>query len=66
MFNTFFCEQFSYKSEYEINRDWTNDEHFDINFCREHFQKLLGNIYSDKACGPDGIHAKILKKCASC
>ena len=65
MFNTFFFEQFSDKSEYDVNIDWTNDETFDINFCPENIKKLLGNINSNKACGPDEIHGKILKMCAS-
>ena len=37
----------------------------DIKFCPEHIQKLLGNINFNKACGPNEIHGKILKKCAS-
>ena len=44
MFKTFFYEQFSDKSDCDINIDWTNEEHFDINFCPEHIQKLLSNI----------------------
>ena len=37
---------------------------FDINFNQSRVQRLLSNINSNKAQGPDGIHGKILKKCA--
>ena len=65
LFNTFFFEQFSDRSEYDIEIDWSNDENFDIDFCQENIKKLLSNDNSNKACGPDEIHGKILKKCAS-
>ena len=35
MFNLFFFEQFSDKSEYDIDIDWSNDENYDINFCQK-------------------------------
>ena len=63
LFNNFFYEQFSERSSYNINIDWANDSSFDINFCHRKVRKLLSKINSNKACGPDGIHGKILKNC---
>ena len=64
LFNNFFFEQFSEKSFYNIDIDWTNDSNFDIEFCHRKVRKLLLNINPNKACGPDRIHGKILKNCA--
>ena len=65
MFNSFFSDQFSDESNYDIDIDWGDDDNFDINFCHENIKKLLRNINSNKACGPDGIHGKVLKNCSS-
>ena len=64
MFNQYFSEQFSDKSKYDIDIEWKSDAEFDLNFCPENIKHLLRNINSNKACGPDGIHGKILKNCA--
>jgi endonuclease/exonuclease/phosphatase family metal-dependent hydrolase len=64
LFNSFFCDQFSDSSNYNINIDYSNDNDFDISFCHRHIRKLLSDINSNKANGPDGIHGKILKFCA--
>ena len=64
MFNNYFFEQFSESSAYDIDIDWTNDVSFEISFCHRKIRKLLSNINSNKAFGPDGIHGKILKNCA--
>ena len=64
LFNNFFCDQFSEASEYGVDVDWSNDFSFEIDFCHRNIRKLLSNINSNKACGPDGIHGKILKYCA--
>ena len=65
MFNLFFSEQFSDASTYDIDIDWSNDIDFDMTFNPETIQVLLKNINSNKSCGPDGIHGKILKNCAN-
>ena len=65
LFNSYFYEQFSEKSFYDVDVDWTNDDAFNIDFNHRRIRKLLGNINSNKACGPDGIHGKVLKNCAS-
>ena len=65
MFNLFFSDQFSEQSSYDIDIDWNrDDELFEIDFSPREIEKLLSNINSNKACGPDGIQGKILKKCS--
>ena len=64
LFNSYFFDQFSGASNYDISIDWTNDSLFDIDFDAMEIKRLLSNVNSNKACGPDGIHGKILKQCA--
>ena len=64
LFNQYFSEQFSSRSDYKLNIDWSNDSSFNIDFCHRKIRKLLLKINPNKACGPDGIHGKILKNCA--
>ena len=64
LFNTFFYEQFSQASNYDIDLDWSHDDTFEINFCHSRIRELLVKVNSNKTCGPDGIHGKILKNCA--
>ena len=64
LFNDHFYEQFSDASAYDIDIDYMNDNLFDVDFCHRKIRNLLSNINSNKACGPDLIHGKILKNCA--
>ena len=64
LFNDYFFDQFSEASTYDIPIDWSNDEAFDIEFSASKTESLLRKINSNKACGPDAIHGKILKNCA--
>ena len=64
LFNGFFFDQFTSASDYGISIDWSNDEDFEIDFDHRKIRRLLYNINADKACGPDGIHGRILKNCA--
>ena len=64
LFNSYFFDQFSEASNYDVSIDWTNDSLFDIDFNPLEIKGLLSNLNSNKACGPDGIHGKILKHCA--
>jgi hypothetical protein len=64
LFNTFFHEQFSEASRYNIDIDYSSDSRFDICFAVDRVRMLLSRINSNKAQGPDGIHGMILKKCA--
>ena len=59
-----FWDQFSDRSQYNIDIDYTNDANFDISFCHRRVRKLLSNIDSNKANGPDAINGKILRFCA--
>ena len=61
LFNNYFYEQFSGRSNYNTHIDFSNDQVFDIDFNRNRVHKHLSNINSNKASGPDGIHGKILK-----
>lgn len=65
LFNDFFYDQFSEPSTYNIDIDFSNDSRFDIAFDPSYIHKLLHNINSNKAQGPDGIHGKVLKNCAN-
>ena len=64
LFNGFFHEQFSSASDYDVPIDFSNDSLFDIDFNIGTIRKLLNNVNSNKAQGPDGIHGTLLKKCA--
>ena len=64
LFNTFFFNQFSEPSSYNVDISFSNDSDYDIDFDHRFVRKLLSNINSNKAQGPDGIHGKILKNCA--
>ena len=64
LFNGVFFDQFSDASDYDINIDWSNDSSFEIDFHHRKIRQLLSNINANKACGPDGIHGRILKNCA--
>ena len=64
LFNGYFYEQFYGPSNYNIDIDWSNDQSFDVDLSHQKIRKLLLNINSNKACGPDEIHGKILKLCS--
>ena len=64
LFNNFFFDQFSEPSCYDVDISYDNDSNFDIAFDHRKVRKLLSDINSNKAHGPDGIHGKILKNCA--
>ena len=63
LFNNFFYEQFSSQSNYdiEINYNCPNQVHFSVSEVKD----ILKNLDPNKAPGPDQIHGKILKNCAS-
>ena len=64
LFNEYFCDQFSERSNYDIEIDYKNDVKYDIDFCPSKIRDLLSKINSNKANGPDKIHGKILKFCS--
>ena len=65
LINDYFYDQFSHPSTYNIDIDWSNDNNNDIDFSTSKIKRLLSNINSNKAQGPDGIHGQVLKNCAS-
>ena len=64
LFNTYFCDQFSDRSNYNIGINHDLDNVFNLNFNHSRVRNLLLKLNVNKAQGPDGIHAKILKNCA--
>ena len=64
LFNTYFADQFSTPSSYNINIDFSTEYDDDMHFTHRDVRKLLRKMNSNKAPGPDGIHGKILKNCA--
>ena len=65
LFDNYFFDQFSEASTYGTPIDWSNDEAFNVEFTPSKIELLLRRINSNKACGPDDIHGKILKNCAT-
>ena len=67
LFNSYFYDQFSSPSSYEIPIDYTNDKfsifsNFEIS--QPTIINFLNKIDTNKSPGPDGIHGKVLKNCA--
>ena len=64
LFNKFFFEQFSDPSQYNIDINFQNDTRSEFKISTFGIMKLLKNINTNKAPGPDGIHGKVLKMCS--
>ena len=64
LFNGHFFEQFSKKSNYDIDIDFSNDPFINFKICHHVVRKLLTSLNQNKSHGPDGINGKILKNCA--
>ena len=64
LFNSFFYDQFSDPSSYDIDISYTYDSNSCIDFDHRTTRKLLSKINSNKAQGPDGVHGKLLKNCS--
>ena len=65
IFNSYFCDQFSEPSTYDISVNYSNDENSNYRITPVQVHKLLKKVIPDKAAGPDGIKGHILKNCAS-
>lgn len=63
LFNTFFSDQFSSPSSYDININFENDPFVNTEFDETTIFNLLRKMNPNKAAGPDGIHVKLLKYC---
>ena len=66
LFNTYFYDQFSTPSKYDISINFNHNPHgtSHVDISPNTIYDLLKKINSNKASGPDGIHGKILKHCA--
>ncbi|KAL5251194.1 hypothetical protein ACHWQZ_G016787 [Mnemiopsis leidyi] len=65
LFNEYFYNQFSEASDYNIDIDFANNDFLDLKFYSEDILLILRSLNPSKAAGPDGIHGKVLKYCAS-
>ena len=65
LFNSYFSDQFSSPSLYNININFENDPFSSIKFEEKAVFDLLRKLNTNKAAGPDGRQAKLLKYCAS-
>ena len=64
LLNKYFYDQFSEESNYDISINYDHDDDYDIEFSHDMIRNLLSKINSNKSCGPDEIHGKLLKNCA--
>ena len=64
LFNTHFYEQFSKKSNYNIDIDFRNDPFINFKITHQDVRKFLISLNQNKSHGPDGINGKILRNCA--
>ena len=64
LFNSFFYNQFSDASIYDIDIDDTQSPNFVIDFNHSRVFEILRNLNSSKAMGPDKINGRVLKLCA--
>ena len=64
MFNTFFSDQFSDPSLYNIPIDYLPEPNGGLEITQQKVRKLLLNMNPNKSPGPDGISGKVLKNCA--
>ena len=65
LFNSYFFDQFSEPSSYNIDIDFSEDAKYDIDFCPSKIRNILENTISSKAPGPDGIYGVVLKNCSN-
>ncbi len=64
LFNSFFYEQFSGQSNYDIPVEVDPYDNQTINFDCHRVFSILSKLNANKAMGPDNIHGKVLKSCA--
>ena len=65
LFNNFFSDQFSSPSLYNIDINFENDPFSNLKIEEKSVFDLLRKLNTNKAAGPDGRQAKLLRYCAS-
>ena len=66
LFNNYFYSQFSEESSYDINIEHSRyDGVPEIDFNSRRIEKIFSKLNVNKAVGPDGIHGRVLKNCAT-
>ena len=65
LFNKYFSDQFSSPSSYDTSINFEHDTFANFKFEENYIFNLLRKMNANKAAGPDGIHGKLLKFCAS-
>ena len=61
LFSSFFYEQFSERSKYDIRIDHNNSHYYVIDLNSSSIFSILRNINPSKAMGPNKIHGLVLK-----
>ena len=61
LFNTYFYDQFTQKSKYNIAIDLKENDNFEININRKLVHEYLSDLNPNKAPGPDGIPSTCYK-----
>ena len=65
LFNEFFYRQFSSPSLYNIDINFSGDSMSEFIIHQNTVFRILSDIKTNKAQGPDKIHGKVLKECAT-
>ena len=63
LFNNFFYDQFSTKSSYSIDVDFSSDDFIDFKFDENKIIQILLGLDTNKSSGPDEISGMVLKNC---
>ena len=64
LFNQYFSDQFSPASSYNIDINFENDPYTNVSFSENTVFNFLRKLNANKAAGPDGRQAKLIKCCA--
>ena len=65
LFNDYFYHQFSSPSSYNINIDFSSDPMSQFVIHHSTVHRILSDIKTNKAQGPDKVHGKVLKECSA-
>ena len=65
LFNSYFCDQFSPPSKYDIPINYINDGNHSYSINSFKLYQFLLKVNPSKSPGPDNIHGQVLKNCAT-